>query len=163
MAVLIKPYTNPVGMFARPIAHTGSLRDGGDVIELLYRSVAELLRGGFKLRHRITLQNAEVLIDRAHDAPDLWKFPDEPETSCNAERTCENDRVRSSDVVSEAASEKAAKRSHANERHCVITHHAAALVFRNQRLDDRVARGERLHHAETDEQQRQHAEPQHVR
>jgi hypothetical protein len=40
MAVLMKPYTNPVGIFARPIAHTGSRRAGGDVIELLYSSVA---------------------------------------------------------------------------------------------------------------------------
>ena len=44
-------------------------------------------------------------------------------------------------IVRQRARQQAAERRHADERHGVVTHHAAALVFRHDCLDDGVAAG----------------------
>ena len=59
--------------------------------------------------------------------------------------------------------QQAAEWRHAHERHGVVAHHAAALVFAHQRLDDGVARRHALHHAHAGHEHHQHREPEHTR
>ena len=69
-----------------------------------------------------------------------------------------HDGVGRAEAVGERSGEQAAEGRHADEGHGVVAHDAAALVFGDERLDDGVAGGQALHHAEADEEHEEQRE-----
>jgi hypothetical protein len=94
------------------------------------------------------LDDAHLDIDGAHDGAHGLELRGVPCGADKAAGASDDDGVGSAEAVGESTCEQAAEGRHTDKRHGVVAHDAATLVFGNERLDDGVAGGEALHHAE---------------
>jgi hypothetical protein len=94
------------------------------------------------------LDDAHLDVDGTHDDTDGPELGGVPGGSDEAEGSGDHDGVGCAEFVGEGSGEKTAKGRHADEGHGAVAHDATALVFGYEGVDDGVAGGEALHHAE---------------
>src|SRR5579863_1369141 len=130
------------------IRSRSSLNPIGQVLSLCHDNAISLTLGG--LSYGISLRdNAEAFVDRAHVLANSLETSRKPEGTEDAGDSAHDDGAWCANGVGQGAGQQAAKWSHADEGHGVVTHHAPAHFLVDERLDDRVASCQTLHHAKT--------------
>lgn len=107
--------------------------------------------------------DAEFFVDGAHFLADLRKTEPEPCAAEDAGDAADDDGVLRADGVGHGSGEQTAEWGHADEGHGVVAHDAAAHFFIDERLQDGVAGGEALHHAEAGDEHHEKRKPEGVR
>ena len=93
----------------------------------------------------------QLLVDGPHGLAHHLHLCHEPDRADDATDAADDHRPRRSDGMGQGSGHQASERRHAHEGDRVVAHHPATLVFRNDGLDDGVAGGEPLHHAEANQ------------